>query len=147
MSLQLLANVHFVNEDVIKEIFFCKRLPQNTTGEEIFCAASDYIEQGGLEWKNCISVRTDEAAVIVSHYKGFVSRIRKKQPDVVVTLCFLHQEALVARMLPADLASVLNIAVSTVNFVKTKPLKTQMFAILYEEMGAEHTNLLLHIKV
>ena len=42
---QLLANVRFVDEDVIKEnFFFCKRLPQNTTGEEIFRVASDYIE-------------------------------------------------------------------------------------------------------
>ena len=45
---QLLANVRFVDEDVIKEnFFFCKRLPQNTTGE-IFCVASDCIEQGDL---------------------------------------------------------------------------------------------------
>ena len=43
---QLLANVRFVDEDVIKENFFsCKRLPQNTTGEEIFRVASDYMEQ------------------------------------------------------------------------------------------------------
>ena len=47
---QLLANVRFVDEDVIKEyFFFCTRLPQNTTGKEIFCVASDYNEQGGLE--------------------------------------------------------------------------------------------------
>ena len=43
---QLQANVRFVDYDVIKEIFFfCKRLPQNTTGEEIFRVASNYIEQ------------------------------------------------------------------------------------------------------
>ena len=47
---QHLENVRYVDENVIKENFsFCKRLPQNTTGEEIFCVGFDYIEQGGLD--------------------------------------------------------------------------------------------------
>ena len=49
--------------------------------------------------------------------------------------------------LPADLASVFNTVVGIVNFIKTKPLKTQMFAILCEEMGKDHTNFLLYTKV
>ena len=95
---QLLANVRFVDEDVIKEyFFFCERLPQNITGEEIFCVAFDYIEQGGLEWKNCRSVCTDGAAVMVGRYKDFIGRIREKRPDLIVMHCFLHREALVER--------------------------------------------------
>ena len=84
---------------------------------------------------------------MVGRYKGFVSKIRKKQPDIVVTHCFLHRETLVARMMPVDLTSVLSTVVSMVNFVKTKPRKTRMFAILHKEMGAGHTNLLLHTEV
>ena len=145
---QLLANVRFINGDAITENFlFYKRLPVNTTGEEIFRVTSDYFEQGGLEWKNCISICTDGAAAMVGRYKGFVSRIREKQPEVIITHCFLHREALVAKTLPADLASVLNTVVSIVNFIKTKPLKSRMFAILCEEVGADHTNLLLHTEV
>ena len=132
----------------IKEnFFFCKRLPQNTTGEENFCVASEYIEQERLEWKSCISVCTDGVAAMVGRYKGFVSRIREKRPDIVVTYWFLHREALVARTLRADLASVVNTVISIVNFVETKPLKTQKFAIICIEIEAEHTNLLLHIEV
>ena len=59
----------------------------------------------------------------------------------------MHRETLVEKTLPADLASTLNTEVSIVNFVKTKPLKSRMFAILCEEMGADHTNLLLHTKI
>ena len=45
---QLLANVRFVDEDAIKEIFFfCKRLPQNITRKKFFRVASNYIERGG----------------------------------------------------------------------------------------------------
>ena len=59
----------------------------------------------------------------------------------------MHRETLVVKTLPADLASTLNTVVSIINFVKTKPLKSRMFAILCEEMGADHTNLLLHTKI
>ena len=84
---------------------------------------------------------------MVGRYKGFFNRIREKQRDIIVTHCFLHRETPVVKTLPADLASTLNTVVSIVNFVKTKPLKSCMFAILCEEMGAEHTNLLLHTEI
>ena len=84
---------------------------------------------------------------MIGRYKGFVNRIIKKQPEVVITHCFLHRETLVAKTLPADLASVLNTVVSIVNFILTKPLKSRMFAILCKEVGADHTNLLLHTEV
>ena len=59
----------------------------------------------------------------------------------------MHRETLVVKTFSADLASTLNTVVSIVDFVKTKPLKSRMFAILCEEMGADHTNLLLHTKI
>ena len=144
---QLLANVRFIEGDAIREKFlFCKRLPVNTKGEEIFRVTSDYFKKR-LEWKNCTSICTDGAAAMVERYKGIVSRIREKQQDIVVTHCFLHRETPVVKTLPADLASTLNTEVSIVNFVKTKPLKSRMFAILCEEMGADYTNLLLHTEM
>ena len=145
---QLLANVRFIDDDAIRENFlFCKRLPLNTTAKEIFRVTSDYFETKEPKWKNCKSICTDGAAAMVGCYKGFVSRIREKHRDIIVTHCFLHRETLVVKTLPADLASTLNTEVSIVNFVKTKPLKSRMFAILCEEMGADHTNLLLHTKI
>ena len=45
---QLSANVCFINGDAItKNFLFCKRLPVNTTREEIFRVTSNYFEQGG----------------------------------------------------------------------------------------------------
>ena len=105
------------------------------------------LKKKGPEWKNCISICTDGEAAMVGCYKGFVSRIREKQRDITVTHCFLHRATVVGKTLPADLASTLNTVVSIVNFVNAKPLKSRMFTILCKEMGADHTNLLLHTKI
>ena len=101
---QLLANVRFVDGASIRENFlFCKAMPEKTTGEEIFRVTSEYLNQGGLQWDSCVGVCTDGAAAMVGRIKGFVSRVRERNPDVVVTHCFLHREALVAKTLPAEL--------------------------------------------
>nr|XP_057947720.1 zinc finger BED domain-containing protein 5 [Doryrhamphus excisus] len=145
---QLLANVRFVDGDTIRENFlFCKALPEKTTGEEIVRVTSEYLDQGGLTWENCTSVCTDGAAAMVGRTKGFVSRVKERNPGLIVTHCFLHREALVAKTLPAELVPVLDGVVRMVNFVKTRPLKSRIFASLCEEMGAEHKALLLHTEV
>ncbi|RXN33865.1 zinc finger BED domain-containing 5-like protein [Labeo rohita] len=51
--------------------------------------------------------------------KGFVSRVKERNPDVIVTHCFLHRAALVAKTLPADLVPVMDDVVRMVRKVNT----------------------------
>ena len=84
---------------------------------------------------------------MVGRTKGFVCRVKERNPGVVVTHCFLRRETLVAKTLSAELASVLDDVVHIVNLVKERPVKSRIFASLCEEMGAEHKVLIFHTEV
>ncbi|KAJ4932617.1 hypothetical protein JOQ06_011035 [Pogonophryne albipinna] len=49
--------------------------------------------------------------------------------------------------MPPDLKIVLDEAVRTVNFIKARPLNARLFAVLCDEMGSDHRQLLLHTEV
>ena len=66
---------------------------------------------------------------------------------LLVCVKALGNRHLLIKTLPTELASVLDNVVSLVNYIKTRTLKSRLFAILCEEMGAEHKALLLHTKV
>ena len=144
-NVQLLANVRFVDGDTIRENFlFCKTLVKTT--REIFCITTEYLENGNLQWENFISIFTDRATAMVRRNKDFVSKVKERNQNVIFTPCFLHCETLVIKTLPADLVLVLNDELSMVNFIKMRPVKSYLFALLCDEMGTEHATLLLHRK-
>ena len=146
-NVQLLANVRFVDGDAIRENFlFCKTLVK-ITREKIFCITTEYLKNGNLQWENFISICTDWAAAMVGRNKGLVNRVKERNQNVIFTQCFLHHVTLVFKTLPADLVLVLNDVVSMVNFVKMRPVKSCLFALLCDEMGTEHATLLLYTEV
>ena len=79
--------------------------------------------------------------------KGFVPEVKQTNPDVQITHCFLHREALMAKTWPDELKEVLDTAVKLVSFIKTSPLKSRLFEILCKEIEADHKDLLLHTDV
>ena len=84
---------------------------------------------------------------MVGRNKGLVNRVKERNQNVIFSHCFLHRETLVFKTLPADLVLVLNDVVSMVNFVKMRPMKSCLFALLCDEMGTEHATLLLCTEV
>jgi hypothetical protein len=97
MKVLLLAFLRFVNDGEIQENFFCyKELPETSKAQGIF---NSILETEGLLWENCVGICTDDAPSTVASIRGFTSLVKKENPDVVITHCFIHREVLVPKTL------------------------------------------------
>lgn len=80
--------------------------------------------------------------------RGVVTRIKQiANPSLIATHCFIHREQLATREMCPELNEVLMDSVKIVNFIKTNALNSRLFATLCEEVGADHTTLLLHTEI
>ncbi len=76
-----------------------------------------------------------------------MKQVNNVAPMVTAVHCSIHREALATKTMPADLKMVLDEAMRTVNFTKSRPLHSRLFAILCAETGSDRHQLLLHTEV
>lgn len=145
---KLVAFVRYIETDDIGEhVLFCKSLEGRTTGEDIINVVNAFFSENGISWKSCSSVCTDAAASMTGSRKGLIARINKENPEIKWTHCVIHREALASKKMSPVLHDVLNDSIKAINFIKSRPLNARLFRRLCENMGAEHTQLLLHAEV
>ena len=62
--------------DIKEDILSVSELPTHNTSSEIFRLVNSFIEERGLEWKNCVGVCTDGAACLTGRNSGLVTKIK-----------------------------------------------------------------------
>ncbi len=97
-----------------------------------------------MSWNKCVEACTDGAPSMIGSVQGFASCVKEKNPEVIITHCFLHPEVLVSKTIGDHVKQILNITLNIVNFMKQRPLTSDMFARLCENMQRDHVTLLLH---
>lgn len=144
----LLAFVRYeINGSIEEELLFCKSLPSTTTGEDIFKCLDNFIKDNAIDWSKCVGLTTDGAGAMSGKFRGLIAKIRVVAPLVKWTHCSLHREALAVKGLGGKFKETLDDAVKLVNYIKSRPKQSRIFSILCEEMGSEHSHLLLHCEV
>lgn len=147
----LLCYVRFIDFQTLElceDLLCCCELLTHTTGSEVFKQLNGYMEKVQLNWNNCVSVCTDGAASMTGKYSGVVSHIKNAaKKDILHIHCIIHRQHLVAKKMSPDLNEVLTQAVKIINFIKSNALNSRLFLVLCEEMGSEHSHLLMHAEV
>ena len=143
----LLAFIRFIdNDQIVNQFLCCKEMPSTTKGEDIFQILN--LVKWDLSWKSCIGICTDGAPSMVGSLKGFTTLVKERQnPNIILTHCFLHREALTAKTLGDELKKVLNQVIKMVNFIRSRPLKCCLFEQICIGMDSQHKKLLLHSEV
>uniref|UniRef100_A0A0L8G145 DUF4371 domain-containing protein n=1 Tax=Octopus bimaculoides TaxID=37653 RepID=A0A0L8G145_OCTBM len=115
---QLMGFICFIyNNRIIEQFLCCLQLPLRTRGEENFQALNFFMKENNLLWLNCVGICTDGAP---------------------------SKAALIAPTVGDDLSRVINKVVQMVFYIKSRPLKSRLFAHICEEMGPNFEKLLLH---
>jgi hypothetical protein len=70
-------------------------LPTHTTSSEIFKVLNGFIEERGIEWKNCVGVCTDGAACLTGRNSGLVTKINDMAGNnLMSTHYYIHRQNL-----------------------------------------------------
>ena len=126
---------------------FCHQMQCRTTGLDVFNVLNDFFSHSKLSWERSVGICTDGTASMTGQHSGAVARIREKVPNFIQTHCMIHREVLVAKRLAQSLSEVLSSCVKIVNSIKARPLHSRMFSKLCDELGSEHSSLLLHAEI
>ncbi|XP_065646395.1 protein FAM200C-like [Hydra vulgaris] len=141
----ILGFVRLLHEnEIVNQFLCCLELTESSAGQDVFDSISSYFEQFKISWELCVGICTDGAPSTVGLLKGFVTRAKKRNANVISTHCFLHRKSLLSKTLPVALKPVLDKVVNMVNFIKSKPLKIRVFINLGISMEVKYESLLLH---
>jgi hypothetical protein len=92
-----------------------------------------------INWPDCAGVST-AAVRIMARNGGLQAVIKRSAPEAMWAHCTIDHESLAMKELCAELNEVMDTVIKTVNYMKTRPLKTRLFAELCEKMGAQYVN-------
>ena len=145
---QLLVYVRYCwGGEMMEDLMFCYEMQCRTTGLDVFNVLYDFFSQSELSWDRCVGIYTDGADSMTGKHSGAVARMREKVPNIIQTHCMIHREVLAAKHLGQSLCDVLSSCVKIVNSIKARPLQSRMFSKLCDELGSEHSSLLLDTEV
>ena len=125
-------------------MLFCKPILTNCRAHELFAILNNFFQENNLQWKYCVGLCTDGARAMSGRFGWLLTLVQGVAVNVKWTLCLIQREALASQQLSGDLNGVLKAIVKTVNFIKARALKAQLFQRLRDELGPEHNNLLFY---
>ena len=135
---QLICFVGYIKEKKVAEaLFFCKPLPRTITAKNVFKLVKGFFNKHNLDLKMIGSICTDGALATLRIHSGFAATLKKEIPELKVTHCLLHRQALAFKALPSCLNNFLNYCVKIVNY-------TRLFLSLCQDVNQNDKHVLLY---
>lgn len=145
----LLGFVRYVYEfHIVEDVFCFISLVDHTTGEKMFEAVDNRMQELQLDWKKVVGLCTDGAQSMVGKNKGLAKRISDvANEEFSSSHCILHREALASKKMSPELNDTLQFTVKMINHIKSSALNSRLFSLLCMERGSDYQNVLFHAEV
>jgi hypothetical protein len=85
-----------------------------------------------------------DAARVISENKGLKALIKRSSPQAVWTHLSIHRDSLATKELCPKLSEMMYAVIKTLNYIKTHPSESRLFAELCKKMGSQYRPLLFY---
>ncbi|XP_033228014.1 protein FAM200A-like [Belonocnema kinseyi] len=145
---QLLGLVCVIGKQDIRErMLFCKSMEGQAAGHSLFQEIMERTDFFKLDSKKGVAIPSDGASSMTGKNVRFVKYFKEVARNSSWYHCIIHKYALAVKPMLALLKEVMHDSVKIVNFIKSSSLNRRLFAVLFEELGAEFSQLLYHTEV
>ena len=141
--------------NIIKEMLSLQAMKDTTTGNDIFEKVKISMTKFNLQFQNLHGLSTDGAPAIVDSTAGVTSILRRELASnnidtqdftqFTVFHCIIHQENLCAKSLKFE--HFMSKVVSSINFIKYRPLNHGQFQEFLQDVEAEYGDLIYYCEV
>ena len=142
---QLICFVRYVKEKKVKKQFlFCKPLPRTIAAKDVFELVKEFFNKHNLYLKIIGSICTDGAPAMLGNRSGFAAMLKKEIPQLKVTHCLLHRQALAFKTQRLYLKNALKSSMKIVNYIRSRALNRRLFLSLCQDVNRNDNHVLLY---
>ncbi|XP_076820963.1 general transcription factor II-I repeat domain-containing protein 2-like [Clavelina lepadiformis] len=146
---QLLVFIRGIDDNfnVSENLAGMQSMKGRTTGKHICGEIVDCITTKlSVDFKKLVGMCTDGAPAMCGKTKGAMSLLQEViGRNIIAHHCIIHQQVLCSKVLKFD--HVMSVAVSIVNYIRTRKVKHRLFKSFLEETGAEYGDVVYHTDV
>lgn len=132
---------------ITEELLACISLETTTRGEDIFSSIDKFFAENSLDWNKVIECSMDGAPSMMGKNIGVMGILSRKYPHIKINHCIIHRQNLASKDLSPNFSDVMQVVISTVNYVKARKLNSRMFKQLCITENSNQHTLLMHTAV
>ena len=116
-------------------------------GEDIFNGIDKFFTENNLDWNKMIECSMDGAPSMMGKNIGVLGILSREYPHIKINHCIIHRQNLASKDLSPNFSDVMQVVISTVNYVKARELNSRMFKQLCITENSNHHALSMHTAV
>ena len=106
-----------------------------------------FFTKNNPDWKKVIERSMDGAPSVMGKNIGLLRILSREYPHIKINHCIIHRQSLASKDLSPNFFDMMQVVISSVNYVKARDLNSRMFKQLCITENSDHHILLMHTAV